>query len=205
VKLPPSKKVYVIGMAGIEAELASEGISYTGGTSPEDNTLEPFSLSDFRNDPDIGAVLCGMDLHVNYTKLAKAFQYLRLNDGCLFLATNTDPTYPVNGGWLPGAGTVSAPLRYALKRDPLCIGKPGPTMLDCIKAKHNFNPQRTIMVGDRLDTDIQFGKNGGISTLLVLTGATSLDQVTPGHPDYVKETVPDYVLQSLSDLQVLRE
>ena len=77
------------------------------------------------------------------------------------------------------------------------------------------------MFGDRLDTDIQFGKNGGISTLLVLTGATSfsislepaqlhrsgvtsMEQVTPGHANYVKETVPDYVLQSLGDLRVLQ-
>ena len=79
------------------------------------------------------------------------------------------------------------------------------------------------MIGDRLDTDIQFGKNGGVSTLLVLTGAassilslrpaeiflvsgvTSIEQVTPGHANHVKEIVPDYVLQSLSDLQVLLE
>ena len=135
VKLPPNKKVYVIGMAGLETELASEGISYVGGTAPEDHTLEPFSLSDFRNDPDVGAVLCGLDMHINYTKLSKAFQYLRLNEGCLFLATNTDSTYPVNGGLLPGAGSLSATLRYALKKDPVSIGKPGPTMLDCIKAK----------------------------------------------------------------------
>jgi len=205
VKLPRNKKVYVIGMAGLEAELASEGISYVGGTAPEDHTLESFSLSDFRNDPDIGAVLCGLDMHINYTKLAKAFQYLRLNEGCLFLATNTDSTFPVNGGLLPGSGSLCASLGYALKKDPVSIGKPGPTMLDCIKAKHDFDPKRTIMIGDRLDTDIQFGKNGGVSTLLVLTGVTSIEQVTPGHADFVKEIVPDYVLRGLSDLQVLLE
>ena len=89
----------------------------------------------FRSDPDVGAVLCGLDMHINYTKLSKALQYLRLNEGCLFLATNTDPTFPVSGGLLPGAGSISAPLRYALKRDPVSIGKPGPTMMDCIKVK----------------------------------------------------------------------
>jgi 4-nitrophenyl phosphatase len=125
----------VIGMAGLEAELASEGISYVGGTAPEDNTLGPLSLSDFRNDPDIGAVLCGLDMNINYTKLSKAFQYLRLNDGCLFLAANTDSTGPVKGGLLLAAGSFTASLQYALKRDPVSIGKPGPTMLDCIKAK----------------------------------------------------------------------
>ena len=135
VKLPPNKQVYVIGMAGLEAELASEGISYVGGTAPEDNTLEPFSLSDFTNDPDVGAVLCGIDIHINYTKISKAFQYLRLNEGCMFLATNIDSTGPSTGGLLPAAGSISAPLQYALNKDPISIGKPGPTMLDCIKAK----------------------------------------------------------------------
>ena len=82
------------------------------------------------------------------------------------------------------------------------------------------------MIGDRLDTDIQFGKNGGLSTLLVLTGGascflfpqtrliyycviisgvTSIENITPGSSSYVKDTVPDYVLQSLGDLQVLME
>ena len=74
-------------------------------------------------------------IHINYTNLSKAFQYLRLNEGCMFLATNLDSTGPSTGGLLPAAGSISAPLQYALKKDPISIGKPGPTMLDCIKAK----------------------------------------------------------------------
>jgi ribonucleotide monophosphatase NagD (HAD superfamily) len=74
-------------------------------------------------------------MNVNYTKLSKAFQYLIRNPDCLFLATNDDSTYPSAGGLLPGAGAISAPLRCALGKDPLSIGKPASTMLDCIKAK----------------------------------------------------------------------
>lgn len=100
----------------------------------EDNTLAPFSLEHWTPDPAVGAVLCGLDTSVNYTKLSKAFQYL-LRPGCAFLATNGDSTYPTAHGLLPGAGSIGAPLNYALGRSPLYIGKPAGTMLECIKAK----------------------------------------------------------------------
>jgi 4-nitrophenyl phosphatase len=102
---------------------------------PADNTLEPFTLSAFSPDPDVAAVLCGFDYAINFTKLAKAFWYLRRDPTCLFVATNVDSTFPDAGGPLPGAGSISASLRYALARDPIVIGKPMSTMLDCIKAK----------------------------------------------------------------------
>lgn len=95
----------------------------------------PFELSKFTLDPDVSAVVCGLDKNINYTKISKAFQYLRLNPGCHFIATNEDGTYPSVDGLLPGAGSISAPLRYALGRDPICTGKPSSTMLDCVKAK----------------------------------------------------------------------
>lgn len=101
----------------------------------EDNTLTPFSLATWAPDPAVGAVVCGLDVAVNYTKLSKAFNYLTQNEGCRFLVTNEDSTYPTADGLLPGAGSVSAPLRYALGRDPTAIGKPNRTMLDCIRAK----------------------------------------------------------------------
>jgi 4-nitrophenyl phosphatase len=124
-------------MSGIEQELASEGISYLGGTSPEDNGLSfaPLDLSTFRKDPDVGAVLCGLDTAINYTKLSKAFQYLVGDPEVKFLATNGDTTYPVKGGILPGGGALSAVLARALGREPLSLGKPGTVMMDCIKAK----------------------------------------------------------------------
>ena len=100
-----------------------------------DNTLEPFSLANFTLDPDVAAVLCGLDVKINYTKLSKAFQYLTRNPGCQFLVTNDDSTFPSADGLLPGAGSISAPLRFALERDPISIGKPAKTMLDCIQSK----------------------------------------------------------------------
>ncbi|KAF8558563.1 2-phosphoglycolate phosphatase [Imleria badia] len=201
MKLPKDKKVYVIGMAGLEEELREEGISFIGGTDPADNTLEPFSLVNFTLDPDVAAVLCGLDVKINYTKLSKAFQYLTRNPGCQFLVTNDDSTFPSAEGLLPGTGSISAPLRFALKRDPISIGKPAKTMLDCIQAKVNFDPARTIMVGDRLNTDILFGQAGGLATLLVLTGITSKEEITGPHASSI---IPKYVTESIADLRALR-
>ncbi|TCD68778.1 hypothetical protein EIP91_009791 [Steccherinum ochraceum] len=200
LKLPKDKKVYVIGMSGMEEELRDEGISFIGGTSPEDNTLEPFSLANWTPDPNVGAVLCGLDTSINYTKLSKAFAYLRRDPSVAFLVSNEDSTYPTADGLLPGAGSVSAPLRYALGKDPVAIGKPNSTMLTCIKAKHDFDPKRTIMVGDRLNTDILFGQSGGLSTLLVFTGITQETEITGPNASPI---VPTYVTSSLGDLRVL--
>ncbi|KAJ7291441.1 HAD-like domain-containing protein [Mycena rebaudengoi] len=200
MKLPKDKKVYVIGMKGMEEELHEEGVTFLGGMDPADFTLEPFNLANFTLDPDVAAVLCGLDTNINYTKLSKAFQYLTRNPGCAFLATNEDSTYPAGDGLLPGAGSISAPLRYAVGKDPVSIGKPAATMLDCIKAKVNFDPKRTLMIGDRLNTDILFGQNGGLSTLLVLTGITTEAEITGPNASSI---VPDFVTQSIGDLRVI--
>jgi 4-nitrophenyl phosphatase len=92
-------------------------------------------------------------MFITYTKIAKAFQYLLHNEDCAFIATNEDSTYPATGGLLPGAGAVFAPLKTALGREPIAIGKPKKTMLDCIKAKSvgfNFVQQFSTIVGPRL-------------------------------------------------------
>jgi len=146
-------------------------------------------------------VVCGLDLSINYTKLCKAFQYLTRIPGCHFIVTNEDSTYPVPGGRLIGGGAVSAPLRYSV-RDPICTGKPSTTMLDCIKAKVHFDPKKTIMVGDRLSTDILFGKNGGLATLLVLTGITTEEEVSGPNASSI---VPDFITQALGDFRALKE
>lgn len=171
LQLPKDEKVYVIGQAGLEEELDEEGIQHIGGTDPADKTFDAFDITKFERDPKVAVVLAGLDTAINYTKLAKAMQYLTQNPGCRFIATNEDSTYPVGGGqFLPGAGSISAPLRYITKTDPVSIGKPNQAMMDTIKAKHHFDPKKTVMIGDRLDTDIIFGNKGGCSTLLVLTG-----------------------------------
>lgn len=128
--LPRDKKVYVIGEAGIEEELASEGVRYCGGTEEGDRRpMTPEDYDAMRPDPEVGAVLCGLDTHINYRKLSRAFQYLR-DPACLLLMTNVDSTYPTSGSLFPGAGSCSAPLKFATGREGKALGKPNPEMYD---------------------------------------------------------------------------
>lgn len=200
--LPPNKrKVFVLGEAGIETELRAEGVPFIGGTDSalrRDMTPEDFrSLADGSAlDPEVGVVLVGLDFHFNYLKLATAFQYIRR--GALFLATNIDSTLPNAGSLFPGAGSVVAPLALAAGKQPVSSGKPSAAMMDAIEGKFKLDRARTCMVGDRLNTDIQFGIDGRLGgTLAVLTGVNKKE-------DWEVEgakVVPGYYVDKLSDLR----
>ena len=126
-------------------------------------------------DPTVGVVLCGLDFHLNYLKLSLAYHYIRR--GAVFLATNGDSTLPSAGTLFPGAGSISAPLVKMLGREPVALGKPSQAMMEAIEGKFHFEKARACMVGDRLDTDIRFGVEGGLGgTLAVLTGVSKKEE-----------------------------
>ena len=126
-------------------------------------------------DDDVGVVLTGLDFHVNYLKMSLGLAYLR--KGAVFLATNVDSTLPNARTFFPGAGAVSAPLVKAWGEEPLALGKPSQAMMDAIEGKFKFDRSRTCMVGDRLNTDIQFGIEGRLGgTLAVLTGVSQKEE-----------------------------
>ncbi|KAJ2966282.1 hypothetical protein NUW58_g10698 [Xylaria curta] len=100
-----------------------------------------------------------------------AYQYLRR--GAVFLATNLDSTLPMSDTFFPGAGSISIPLINMTGNKPTTLGKPSQAMMDAIEGKFHFDRSRTCMVGDRLNTDIQFGIEGKLGgTLAVLTGVS---------------------------------
>ncbi|TPX58771.1 hypothetical protein SpCBS45565_g07917 [Spizellomyces sp. 'palustris'] len=136
LNFPKDKKVYVIGMSGVREELASEGIRYAGAEDDNENLADMSVMSSIHPDPEIGAVLLGFDLNINYKKLAKAFTYLHADDQCHFLATNSDLTFPAGGTVYPGTGALLAALAAPLERKPLVLGKPHQPMLDVIVAKY---------------------------------------------------------------------
>ncbi|KAF8422423.1 HAD-like domain-containing protein [Tirmania nivea] len=198
LRLPPTERVYVLGEAGVEAELRSENIAYLGGTDPVDcGPMTPSDYVTFGPDPTVTVVLCGKDENICYKKLARAYQFL-LNPNCRFLATNTDSTFPTHGKFFPGAGTMSAPLTYMLGgRMPICLGKPSQAMMEAIEGKFSFDKSRTCMVGDRLNTDIAFGIEGGLGgTLAVLTGVSREEEFFMEGA----KVVPDAYLEALGDL-----
>jgi len=87
-----------------------------------------------------------------------------------------------------------AAVSVASQRTPTVIGKPDPLMLALLMSKYNLDKERTLFIGDRLDTDIMFGKNAQIKTLLVLTGVTSEELLS------ISDIKPDWTTDSVKDL-----
>lgn len=177
-----TRKLYVIGGAGLVQELQEvcPGVEILGtedwGKEFSFGTLDPKNRDHL--DPDVQAVVIGFDSKFTYYKLAKASMYLRYIKGCRFIATNKDKTYPDAYCLVPGGGSIISSLEMGSGRQPdVVAGKPSLQLLDLIDGGM-LNRNRTCMVGDRLDTDILFGNKGGLSsTMLVLTGISSLDDV----------------------------
>lgn len=213
LRLPTDRKAYVVGMNGLEDELDANGIQHIGGTDEQDcQGLDGLDFSPLASkdalDPSVAAVVCGIDTKFSYRKLAKAFRYItrpgaegevragEQNGGCHFVCTNEDVTFPSSEGLFPGAGAVWKGIQVSSGRDPIVVGKPHQPMIDTIFARFAFDKSRTLMVGDRLDTDIAFGQRGGIDTLLVLTGISTLEHVHASDA----AAVPTYVVNGLCDL-----
>ncbi|OAA56797.1 flavin-containing monooxygenase [Cordyceps fumosorosea ARSEF 2679] len=196
---PPRDKVFVLGSAGIEEELAAVGIEFSGGTDPtfqrqvvEDDFRR---LAEASNAPStFGAVVVGMDLDVNFLKLSHAVTHIR--NGATFLATNLDATFPTLGAAFPASGSLAAAVTKAASVEPLLTGKPSPLMMDAILARYGpLDRDRTCMVGDGLDVDIRFGLEQGLGTLLVLSGVSSLEDLedTRYKPEAVVDRLVDLV------------
>jgi ribonucleotide monophosphatase NagD (HAD superfamily) len=134
-------------------------------------------------------------------KLERAASYLRYaSPRVVFVATNRDVAYPDAHQLCPGGGALVAALETGSGRSPdVVAGKPSPHLIQLVRSATGLNPARTCMVGDRLDTDILFGNTGGfVSSLLVLTGVTSRDDVK-ALPEG-DGRMPTHVVPSLGDL-----
>ena len=190
-----SGKVYLIGMKGIEDELRNLGIEFIGGESDSEHIVLD-DLKYLKPDPEIGAVVVGLDVNLNYKKLAKAHIYLS-NPNVLFVATNLDSTFPCDQVDLPGTGSIVSCLAQSLNRSPIILGKPNVEMLNLLLSEFHLDSKSTVMIGDRLDSDIAFGKNGNLFTILVLTGVSNRKDVEDC------DFKPDLILESVGDLTSL--
>ena len=198
-RIDPSENswVYVVGRQGIVDELQNVKIQAFG---LEDDghvfDFETFAGPSDWSSRQVTAVVVGFDHHFNYTKTAKAMHYLR-NPQCLFLATNMDATFPDTHGPLPGTGSVVRSIEEACGRAAHVVGKPNPLVLEAIRSlKPSIDPKTTLMVGDRMDTDVAFGKACGIDTLLVESGVSLESEVV----DLPLSLQPEYIASSIAIL-----
>jgi len=203
-----SKLVYVVGSTGITQELDDVGIKYLPiGPDPvsEKLSLETIKLSPVALDAKVGAVVVGFDINISFTKILKGASYANL-PGALFVATNTDEQFPMKGTQciVPGTGAMVAAVTTAAGREPVVLGKPSKFMFEIVQRRHpSIQPARTLMIGDRANTDILLGKNCGLQTLLVGSGVHSLEETRAweaSEKEEERKLVADFYLDKLGDL-----
>ncbi|XP_051172938.1 glycerol-3-phosphate phosphatase-like [Leptopilina boulardi] len=198
-------KIYVVGSEAIGKELKSIGIESFGWGSDSLNCLS--DILNIKTEPNVDAVIVGFDEHISYPKMAKAATYLR-NEKIHFIGTNTDENFPSETIVCPGTGAIIKAIETCSGRKATVIGKPETYMSSVIKKDYKINPERTLMIGDRANTDILLGTRCGFKTLLVLTGVTSIEELEKWQKSDSKEEktwIPDYYTDQLGDLLSMLE
>jgi 4-nitrophenyl phosphatase len=138
------------------------------------------------------AVVVGMDRNVCFQQLSEATFLIR--SGLPFIATNPDRTFPTPRGLMPGAGAILAALEAASDIKPFVVGKPAPEMYKVALERLGTLPEKTLIVGDRIETDIVGGQALGCRTALVLSGVTSETNA------YAWRPAPDIIAPDLASL-----
>ena len=195
------KKVYVIGEVGIGEELDLIDVPWFGG--PGDKGKEPDMGPGGRLevDEDVGAVIVGFDRNINYYKIQYAQLCINENEGCEFIATNCDAvTHLTDAQEWAGNGSMVGAIKGCTGQEPTVVGKPSPLMVDYLEEKLSLDKSRICMVGDRLDTDVLFGTDNGLRTLLVLSGVTTEEKLlSPENtitPDYYADSINDFFMDA---------
>jgi HAD superfamily hydrolase (TIGR01457 family) len=168
--------LHVVGMSGLIDTLQEAGFEITVGEDiPEKDVL---------------AVVAGMDRQINHQKIKIAMRLI-LN-GAAFIATNTDGSFPTPEGINPGTGMVIGALQFASGVEPYVAGKPHPAVFETAQKALGSSTEETVMVGDRLETDILGANLLGIKTIAVLTGVTSRVEIKQS------DIKPDYIYQDIT-------
>lgn len=172
--LDPGAPVFVIGEPPLLAELTAHGF-------------------EVRDDERVRWVVIAFDRTFTYAKLNTALQAVL--GGARLIATNPDRTCPVEGGQIPDcAGMIAAVEAVTDRKVETIVGKPSPIILEVALAALGCSPAESVMVGDRIETDMVMGKRQGLATILVLSGVTR-----PGDPR-IAALAPDHVLRSIEEL-----
>jgi NagD protein len=169
----PDGSAFVIGEAGLTTALHDIG----------------YVLTD--RDPDY--VVLGETRTYSFTAITTAIRLVE--QGARFIATNPDATGPSREGSLPATGSVAALIEKATGHAPYFVGKPNPLMMRSALNSLGAHSEQTLMIGDRMDTDVRSGLEAGLHTILVLSGISTADTAErfPYRPGRVIESVADLV------------
>ncbi|MBR2903914.1 MAG: HAD-IIA family hydrolase [Clostridia bacterium] len=149
-----------------------------------------------RYEEGIDVVLIGYDPELTGEKIYNTCKVLTKKPEIPYYATNPDWVCPVDFGYVPDCGAMSQSIFRATGREPIFIGKPRPTMVECMIKKYATNKQNTVVIGDRLYTDIASGNNAGVDTVCVLSGEVTFDEVKAAKG--VER--PTFLMQSVADI-----
>ncbi len=169
--------VFAIGEAGVMNALREKG-------------LEPLPVEEAEK---AQAVIVGIDRQINFAKMMEATLLVRR--GVPFYATNPDKTFPTPRGEIPGAGAWISVIVTATDVEPIYAGKPAPAILALARARLGTEKSETLVVGDRLETDILGGQNAGMPVALVLSGVSTREEgeAWKPHVDVVAEDLGELV------------
>lgn len=167
------QKIFLIGTPSVRAELERDGLQIT----------EVY-------EEDVACVLVTFDTSLRYEKLEIASRILMEKD-VAFIATNPDLCCPTSFGAIPDCGSICTMLEHATGKKPRYIGKPEPEIVHECRRLSGASKEETLLIGDRIYTDMLCAKNAGVDGLLVLSGeATNQDAMNCGfHIPYVFQDV----------------
>lgn len=169
----PDSAAYVIGEAGLTSAMHEAG----------------FVLSDSH----VEYVVLGETRTYSFSSITRAIRLI--GQGAKFIATNPDVTGPSVDGPLPATGSVAAMITAATGVAPYYVGKPNPLMMRTALNRIEAHSETTVMIGDRMDTDVKSGLEAGLRSILVMTGSTSAEDITgfPFRPTAVFDSIADVV------------
>lgn len=170
-KQHPDGTAFVIGESGLTSAIHDVGYIIT------------------EHDPDY--VVLGETLSYNIEILTKAIRLIM--NGARFVATNPDPSGPSESGIVPACGAVAALIEKVTGVTPFFVGKPNPLMVRTALNYIGVHSEDTVMIGDRMDTDIIGGVQNGMQSILVLSGVTKREEISryPYQPTYIYDSVAD--------------
>lgn len=176
----PGAKIYLVGTDSFRREMQNEGFEVVS--------------SDYR-EKDVDYVLLGFDTELTYEKIRGACYYV--SRGYKFIATNCDMKCPVvDNKFIPDCGAIAKMIEIATKRKPLFLGKPERRIVDAVSKQKKVPITEIACVGDRLYTDIAVGINAGATSICVLTGEATREEISESN------FKPDYCFDSIKDLYI---